>query len=78
VDKLHFIQIAPETLHLTTLAMPPTITASATATNEVFAIGHRGNYKTENFNTLAAFVAALAADLTPTATRCRSGGDWTI
>jgi hypothetical protein len=68
VDKLHFIQIGPETLDLTTLATPPTITADATATNEVFAIGHRGKYKTENFNTFAAFVTALAADLTPTAT----------
>jgi hypothetical protein len=68
VDKLHFIQVGPETIDLTTLATPPTITADATATNEVFAIGHRGKYKTENFNTFAAFVTALAADLTPTAT----------
>jgi hypothetical protein len=68
VGKLHFIQIGPDTVDLTTLATPPTITASATATNEVFAIGHRGKYKTENFNTFAAFVTALAADLTPTAT----------
>jgi hypothetical protein len=68
VDKLHFIQIGPDTVDLTTLATPPTITASATATNEVFAIGHRGKYKTENFNTFAAFVTALAADLTPAAT----------
>jgi hypothetical protein len=68
VEKLHFIQIGPQTIDLTTLATPPTITADATATNEVFAIGHRGKYKTENFNTFASFITALAADMTPTAT----------
>jgi hypothetical protein len=68
VDQLHFIQIGPETIDLTKLAAPPTITADATATNEVFTIGHRGKFQTENFNTFAAFVTALAADLTPTAT----------
>ena len=68
VDKLHFIQMGPQTIDLTSLATAPTITADATATNEVFAIGHRGKYKTENFNTFAAFITALAADLTPTAT----------
>ena len=66
--QLHFIQTGPDTLDLTTLATPPTITADATATNEVFAIGHRGMFKTENFNTFAAFVTALAADLTPATT----------
>jgi hypothetical protein len=68
VDNLHFIQIGPEKIDLTTLATPPTIMANATATNEVFAIGHRGKFQTENFNTFAAFVTALAADLTPTST----------
>jgi hypothetical protein len=66
--NLHFIQEGPETLDLTTLATPPTLTADSMATDQVFAIGHRGKYKVENFNTFAAFVAALAADLTPTAT----------
>jgi hypothetical protein len=68
VDKLHFIQVGPETIDLTTLATPPVIMADATATNEIFAIGHRGKYKTENFNTFASFITALSADLTPTAT----------
>jgi len=68
VDKLHFIQIGPQTLDLTTLATPPTLMADATAMNQIFAIGHRGKYKTENFNTFASFVAALSADLTPAAT----------
>ena len=68
VDKLHFIQIGPQTIDLTTLATPPVIMADAMATNEIFAIGHRGKYQTENFNTFASFITALSADLTPTAT----------
>jgi hypothetical protein len=68
VDELHFIQIGPQTIDLKALATPPTLMADANATNEIFAIGHRGKYKTENFNTFASFIAALAADLTPTAT----------
>jgi hypothetical protein len=68
VGKLHLIQNGPEQVDLTTLATPPTIAPDAAATNEVFTIGHRGKYKVENFNTFTAFVAALAADLTPTAT----------
>lgn len=68
VDKVHFIQIGPQTVDLTTLATPPTTMADATATNEIFAIGHHGKYKTENFNTIASFITALTADLTPTAT----------
>jgi len=68
VDKLHFIQIGPETIDLTKLATPPVIMADTMASNEIFAIGHRGKFKTENFNTFAAFITALSADLTPTAT----------
>jgi len=67
-DKLHFVAIGPELVDLTTLAAAPTIVPDTMATNAVFAIGHHGKYKTENFNTFAAFVTALAADLTPTAT----------
>jgi hypothetical protein len=68
VGNLHFIQIGPETVDLTTLATPPAIMPDTMATDQVFAIGHRGKFKVENFNTFAGFVAALAADLTPTAT----------
>jgi len=49
VDKLHFIQIGPETLGLTTLAIAPTIVPDMAATTDVFTIGHRGKYRTENF-----------------------------
>jgi hypothetical protein len=67
-DKLHFIQIGPQTVDLNELAAAPAIVADTMATDEVFTIAHRGKYKTENFNTFAAFITALAADLTPTAT----------
>jgi hypothetical protein len=67
VDKLHFIQIGPEQLDLTTLSSAPTIVPD-TASGDVFTIGHRGKYKTENFNTFADFVSVLSTDLTPTAT----------
>ncbi len=68
VGKLHLIQVGPQQVDLTTLATPPAIAPDTMAANEVFTIGHRGKYKAENFNTFAAFVAALVADLTPTAT----------
>ena len=68
VGNVHFIQIGPQQLDLTTLATAPTIAPDIMAMNEIFAIGHRGTYKTENFNTFAAFVTALVADLTPTVT----------
>lgn len=68
VGDLHFIQMGPQLVDLTKLAMAPTVMPDMMATNEIFAIGHRGKYKTENFNTFAAFVTALVADLTPTAT----------
>jgi hypothetical protein len=68
VDQLHFIQIGPETLDITKLATAPIIAPDTTATTDVFAIGHRGKYQTENFNTFAAFVTALTTDLTSTTT----------
>jgi hypothetical protein len=68
VDNLHFIQIGPETLDLTKLATPPTIVPDAMATNEVFTIAHRMKFETDNFNTFADFVKALATDLTATTT----------
>jgi hypothetical protein len=68
VGNLHFIQIGPQQVDLTGLATPPAIVPDMAAANALFAIGHRGKYKIESFNTFAAFVKALVADLTPTAT----------
>lgn len=66
-DKLHFVAVGPDVVDLTTLAAGPTIVSDTMAAGQVFAIGHHGKYQTESFNTFAAFVTALAADLTPTA-----------
>ena len=62
---VHVIKIGPELLDLTTLAMAPSVVPS-TATGDVFTIAHAGKFKVENFNTFAAFVSQLAADLAGT------------
>jgi hypothetical protein len=66
VGAVHVIKIGPELLDLTQLAMAPSVVPS-TATGEVFTIAHAGKFKVENFNTFAAFVTQLAADLAGTA-----------
>jgi hypothetical protein len=60
--NLHVIKIGPELLDLAKLAAAPSI-VGGTATGDVFAIGHAGKFRTDNFNTFSAFVSALAADL---------------
>jgi len=68
VGNLHFIQIGPENLDLTTLATAPSIAPDTTSTHEVFTIAHFGKYRNENFNTFAAFITALSTDLTASST----------
>jgi hypothetical protein len=67
VGNLHFIKLGPELVDLTKLAMAPSIVAGTpmgqAAMGQVFAIGHAGKFKTENFNTFSAFVTQLAGDL---------------
>jgi hypothetical protein len=62
---VHVIKIGPELLDLTKLAMAPSV-APSTATGDVFTIAHAGKFKVENFNTFAAFVTQLTADLAGT------------
>jgi len=66
VGAVHVIKIGPELLDLTKLATPTSVVPS-TATGDVFTIAHAGKFKVENFNTFAAFVTQLAADLAGTA-----------
>ena len=66
VGAVHVIKIGPELLDLTQLATPASVVPS-TATGDVFTIAHAGKFKVENFNTFAAFVTQLAADLAGTA-----------
>ncbi|MBV8804245.1 MAG: hypothetical protein JO042_04345 [Sinobacteraceae bacterium] len=65
VGLLHFVQFGPSQVDLTQPTTPPTMVPDTTATNEVFTIGHRSRFKVDNFNTFAAFVTALAGDVTP-------------
>lgn len=62
VGNLHFIKVGPELVDLTKLASAPAITP-ATGAGVVFTIGHAGKFRVENFNTFAAFVTQLSADL---------------
>lgn len=71
VGREHVIQIGPQQVDLTTLAAPPTLvpdpaTMSGGAANGLFAIGHEGRFRTDNFNSFAGFVAALSKDLNGT------------
>ena len=68
VGNLHFIQIGPELVDLTKVAMAPSIVPDTASMDVVFTIGHAGKLKTENFNTFAAFVTQLTTDLAATST----------
>jgi hypothetical protein len=68
VGNLHFIQIGPELVDLTKVAMAPSIVPDTASTDVVFTIGHAGKLKTENFNTFAAFVTQLTTELAATST----------
>ena len=68
VGNVHAIKIGPELLDLTKLATVPSIVPDTATSNVVFTIGHAGKLKTDNFNTFAAFVTALAGDLASTVT----------
>jgi hypothetical protein len=68
VGNVHVIKIGPELLDLTKLTTAPSIAPDTTATNVLFSIGHAGKFKTENFNTFAAFVTQLSTELASTTT----------
>lgn len=67
VGNLHLIKLGPELIDLTKLAMPASIVAGSAmgqpGMGQIFAIGHAGKFKTDNFNSFGAFVTQLAADL---------------
>lgn len=66
VGREHVIQIGPQQLDLTTLAAAPTIAPDTTTMNGLFAIGHAGPFRTDNFSSFADFVTALSQDLNGT------------
>ncbi len=63
VGTQHFIQIGPQTLDLTTLPAPAAIVPDSTTMTGLFAIGHAGKFRSDNFNQFSDFVSALSKDL---------------
>jgi hypothetical protein len=59
----HEIQIGAQTIDVVGLSSDPLIVPNPTASNTVFAIGHSASSTIESFNTYAAFIAQLQAEL---------------
>jgi hypothetical protein len=72
VGNLHFVQIGPDLVDVTKLTPAPSIVPDTASTDLVFAIGHAGKLKTENFNTFAAFITQLSTELSTTTTTAPS------
>jgi hypothetical protein len=68
VGARHFVQIGPERLDLATLSSAASIVPDATATADVFTVGHAEHFRVENFSTFADFAAELSQDLTGSTT----------
>jgi hypothetical protein len=62
----HQIQIGAQTINVVGLTSDPLIVADSTSSNTVFTIGHSLSSTMENFNTYAAFIARLQAELNGT------------
>jgi hypothetical protein len=62
----HQIQIGAQTLNVVGLTSDPLIVPDSTTSNTVFTIGHSLSSTMENFNTYAAFIARLQAELNGT------------
>jgi len=59
----HQIQVGAQTIDVVGLSSDPLIVPNATASNTVFAIGHSVSSTIESFNTYAAFINQLQAEL---------------
>jgi hypothetical protein len=66
IGPRHQIQIGAQTLDVVALASDPSIVPNTASSNMVFTIGHASSGTTESFNTYAAFVARLQAELNGT------------
>ncbi len=62
----HQIQVGAQTINVVGLTSDPLIVPNATSSNTVFTIGHAASRTTESFNTYAAFIARLQAELNGT------------
>jgi hypothetical protein len=66
IGPRHQIQVGAQTIDVVGLASDPLIVPDPTSSNTVFSIGHSLSSTTENFNTYAAFIAQLQAELSGT------------
>ena len=66
IGPRHQIQIGAQTIDVVGLASDPSIVPNTASSTLVFTIGHAASGTTENFNTFAAFVARLQAELNGT------------
>jgi hypothetical protein len=62
----HQIQVGAQTIDVVGLSSDPLIVPNSTASNMVFAIGHSVSSTIESFNTYAAFITQLQAELNGT------------
>ena len=59
----HEIQIGAQVINIPALTTDPLISPSSTTSNTVYTIGHSATATAENFNTYAAFISQLQAEL---------------
>jgi hypothetical protein len=67
IGARHQIQIGAQTINVVGLSSDPSIVPNATSSNLVFAIGHASSSTIESFDTYAAFITQLQAELNGTA-----------
>jgi hypothetical protein len=63
IGARHQVRIGVQTIDVTGLSSDPLISPDPTSSNVVFAIGHAVSSTVETFNTYAAFIAQLQAEL---------------
>ena len=63
IGTRHLIQVGAQTINVLGLASDASIIPDPTAANTVFTIGHAASASTENFDTFAAFIAQVQAEL---------------
>ena len=63
IGARHQIQVGAQTIDVLGLASDVSIVPDSTASNTVFTIGHSASSNAENFDTFAAFVAQVQAEL---------------
>jgi hypothetical protein len=79
IGARHLIQVGAQTINVLGLASDASIIPDPTAANTVFTIGHASTASAENFDTFAAFIAQVQAELqgATLATRVTAAGQYT-